>query len=287
MSPPADHYDYERLYAGGGPRGGIRSQAPDSYDYPSVNAPDRSTEPPLAASAAKGRDARNLLFEIAQLGAARHHGRDLLAADVALGEEAHRAAAIEEHEVVADRISVVDVVGDQDHREAVGARLRDVAQHERRLLDAERRGRLVEDQHAGAEIDGAGDREALPLAARKRADRLMRIADMDADLVHFFAVDGVRRAPVEALPGPPAAHRLAAHEEVPHDRHQRNGGEVLVDRGDAEIERVARARKMHRPAVEEDLAGIGRMDAGEDLDQRRLAGAVVAEEAADLAAAAP
>jgi hypothetical protein len=32
-------------------------------------------------------------------------------------------------------------------------------------------------------------------------------------------------------------------------------------------------------SLEEDLALVGRVDAGEDLDQRRLAGAVVADEA--------
>ena len=37
-------------------------------------------------------------------------------------------------------------------------------------------------------------------------------------------------------------------------------------------------------AVEADLAGIGPVDAGEDLHQRRLAGAVLADERDDLAA---
>ena len=39
----------------------------------------------------------------------------------------------------------------------------------------------------------------------------------------------------------------------------------------------------HRRAGDPDLAGIGGVDAGQDLDQGRLAGAVVAEEAEDLA----
>ena len=51
------------------------------------------------------------------------------------------------------------------------ARAADQLEHVDALLDAERRGRLVEDQHARAEVDGARDREALPLAARHRADR--------------------------------------------------------------------------------------------------------------------
>ena len=41
---------------------------------------------------------------------------------------------------------------------------------------------------------------------------------------------------------------------------------------------------MHGLAVEPDLAGIGSMDAGEYLDQRRLAGAVFAEQRVDFPA---
>ncbi len=63
------------------------------------------------------------------------------------------------------------------------------------LRDAERRGRLVEDQHLGAEIDRAGDRHALALAARERADRLVRVAHVDADPLHLLA--GHRVAMIE------------------------------------------------------------------------------------------
>ena len=42
--------------------------------------------------------------------------------------------------------------------------------------------------------------------------------------------------------------------------------------------------RAHRPAVERDRARVGFVDAGQDLDQRRLAGAVLAEQRVDLAA---
>jgi len=80
---------------------------------------------------------------------------------------------------------MVDVVGDQDDAEAAIARLGDQAQHDGGLVDAERRGRLVEDQDLGAEMHRPGDRQALPLAARQRADRLRGIAHVDADRQHL------------------------------------------------------------------------------------------------------
>ena len=76
--------------------------------------------------------------------------------------------------------------------------------------------------------------------------------------------------------------RLAAEKEVPRDAHQRDHAEILEHRGDAQFGRVARAPEMHRLAVDQDLAGARAIDPGEDLDQRRLAGAVVAEEAMHL-----
>ena len=48
---------------------------------------------------------------------------------------------------------------------------------------------------------------------------------------------------------------------------------------------LRRVERQHRRAVDLDLAGARRMHAGDDLDQRRLAGAVLADEAVHLAAA--
>src|SRR3546814_6139313 len=46
---------------------------------------------------------------------------------------------------------------------------------------------------------------------------------------------------------------------------------------------IARIADVGRLAIDEDVAGIAPVGAGEDLDQRRLAGAVVAEQGDDLA----
>jgi hypothetical protein len=59
--------------------------------------------------------------------------------------------------------------------------------------------------------------------------------------------------------------------------------EILVDDLDAERGRVLRPVDGDRVALEEDLALVDRVDAGDALDQRRLAGAVVADERHHLA----
>src|SRR6516165_4249824 len=58
-----------------------------------------------------------------------------------------------------------------------------------------------------------------------------------------------------------------------------------MDGADAGGERVARRGKFDRPAVEEDATRIRPVEAGDDLDQRRFAGAVLAHERMDLARA--
>jgi len=58
---------------------------------------------------------------------------------------------------------------------------------------------------------------------------------------------------------------------------------VLVDHEDARVERVARRPEAHGPPGELDLALVLSVEAGEDVRQRRLAGAVLAEQRVDLA----
>ena len=57
-----------------------------------------------------------------------------------------------------------------------------------------------------------------------------------------------------------------------------------MDRSDAGLGGRVRGRQRNRAAVEADIALIGLVDAGEYLDQRRLARAVLADEGGDFAA---
>ncbi len=57
-------------------------------------------------------------------------------------------------------------------------------------------------------------------------------------------------------------------------RHQ---SEVLIDHADAERAGIARIADRHLGAVEQDLAFVGRVEAHDAFDQRRLAGAVLAQ----------
>ena len=79
--------------------------------------------------------------------------------------------------------------------------------------------------------------------------------------------------------------RLAAEVHVLDDVEVVAEREVLVDDLDPEPGGVLRAVDRDRLAVEEHLALVDRVDPGDALDQRRLAGAVVADERHHLACA--
>ena len=82
--------------------------------------------------------------------------------------------------------------------------------------------------------------------------------------------------PLEPVAGLAAEVHVLDDVEVVAER------EILVDDLDPELRRVLRAVDVDRVAVEHDLAAVRCMDAGDALDQRRLAGAVVADEGHDL-----
>ena len=90
-------------------------------------------------------------------------------------------------------------------------------------------------------------------------------------------------AVVEELQRPDAVRQLAVQEHVVVDGHARHEGEVLEDGVDPERASVRHGLELHLLAEDEDLAGVGLVKAGQDLDQRRLAGAVVADQPEHLA----
>jgi hypothetical protein len=69
--------------------------------------------------------------------------------------------------------------------------------------------------------------------------------------------------------------RLAPDEQVLRDREVGHQVELLMDDGDTELLRVLGRGRLIRLAVERELALVDRVDAGQDLHQRRLAGAVL------------
>ena len=134
--------------------------------------------------------------------------------------------------------------------------------------------RLVEDDDARAAADRRGDLHASAAgrwSARRRAGRTSMSAPIAASISRALA----RASRARETKRPRARQRPEA--EVLGDRQVLAERQLLVDHADAGGERLARARRSAtgRPTITM-LPRVGRVDAGEDLPERALAGAVLA-----------
>ena len=170
--------------------------------------------------------------------------------------------------------------GDQDRGDAAGLELEKQLQQRFGIGLVEAGGRLVEDQELDLLRQGLGDLHQLLLAEAEIGDpRRRRFAQADAG----EQVAGARKRfrPVDDAVG----GAFVAEEDVLGDRQKRDQRQFLMDDDDAELFGIGDGREVALLAAIGDLAFVGavRIDAGEHLHQRRLAGAVLAAQRVDLA----
>jgi len=177
---------------------------------------------------------------------------------------------------------LAEQVRDQDAALAGGDEAPHVGEELAGRVDVQRRRRLVEHDQIErilGEREGACHLHHLPSADREVA-HVGGCGDVVArkDLVELL-VDQPRRAP----PPAEAAQRRVVDARVLGDGEVRAERELLEDAADAELLRPRhRVVFLHR-ALDRDAAAVGRERAREHLHERRLARAVVADEAHALA----
>ncbi len=171
----------------------------------------------------------------------------------------------------------LELVADEEDRLAGRLQLADDAVELLHLLVGERGGRLVHDDDLGVHGKGARDGDQMLARDGEIAEARRRI-EVDLELVEDRLGARVHRLPVEQ---PEAAGERMAEEDVLGDGELVEEHRLLVGRRDAAHEGDLGVADLDGRAVHQDLAGIGRVDAGEDLHQRRLAGAVLADERGD------
>ena len=169
-------------------------------------------------------------------------------------------------------------------REALLAEALDEVEHLPGLGDAERRGRLVEDHDAWSSTSRPW--RPRPTGAGRRTARRRSGAPSGCVVTESAA----ERLAARASPSSISSRRVQRRRRSSRPRYMfwttsrlSREREVLVDDLDPERGGVLRAVDRDRLALEEDLARVDRVDPGDALDERRLAGAVVADERHDLA----
>jgi hypothetical protein len=157
----------------------------------------------------------------------------------------------------------------------------DQVQHFRNLPHADRRRRLVHQHDLRVGQTRARDGHCLALAAGHLAHKIagprlgfqLREQFARAD-IHLLVVEDPERTP--ALPQFPAEEHVGASGQVVAQR------QILIDDLDAVAARIDRLREMHLAILDLHLPGGRREVAGDDLDQRRLARAIVAHQSQHL-----
>src|SRR5574337_1574833 len=218
------------------------------------------------------RQDRRTAVERADL-APDHHADDRL--DVGVGDMAGAdiMAIAHDGEAVADAEHLFEPVRDEDDRQALGLEPADDAGEIGDLGLAQGGGRLVHDDEPRLHRKRAGNLDELLLGDGEIAHQRHRVA-LQADALAKRARLLGEAAPAHKQPGA----RLAADEHVLGDRHVGGEGELLVNSRDAGALRLVRRLELNLFAEELDRSLIGRLGAGEDLEQRRFARAVLAEQ---------
>ena len=127
---------------------------------------------------------------------------------------------------------------------------------------------------------------ATATACRCPPDRPATVWRTDLSVVteRLSSVSREDRSMLDSSSTTPASNPLPAQEHVGHDVEVVGEREILVDDLDAEPGGVAGAVDVDRLALVAHLALVERVDADDALDQRRLAGTVVADQSHDLTA---
>src|SRR6185295_4227502 len=138
----------------------------------------------------------------------------------------------------------------------------------------QRRGRLVQRQHLGLERERAHDLHELLLRDREARYRQRRV------VVEPEIVQPPLRVRLEDRRPQPC---IGPEEDVFRDREVLAERGLLRDEADAELVRVMGGVDAHGDSIQDDFSRVGRDDPAEDLEQRRLARAVGADQRVDLA----
>ncbi len=237
---------------------------------------------PVVAASAQAADLQTSLAVVperllsidAEGRAADHHAGQLALVGVARCR-AHHAAGTHDADTVADSTHLAQLVADEDDRQALGDEAAQCTEERLDLLWHEHGRGLIEDEHAAVARQGLDDLDALLLADREVLhDRIG--AHGDAEAVGRLFDRSPRGGQVEAHAGG------AAEDDVLGDAHRLHQAEVLGDHADAGRDGVARGVDPDGGAVDLDAAGVRAGEPVQDAHQRRLAGAVLAEQSVDL-----
>ena len=186
-------------------------------------------------------------------------------------------AVPENRDPIGDSQDLVEPMRDKQDAASPRAKRADDPEQPLRFLRRKRGGRLVHDEDArprGLVLEeGGGDPDQHPIADRQFRDDRLRVDMLDAQRGKRRMSARVERPPIDK---PEAARIDAAEKDVLGHAEAWDDVQFLMDEPEAAPMRLLRAAERSFRAFDPDLAAVRGDRAGEDLDQRALAGAVLA-----------
>ena len=194
-------------------------------------------------------------------------------------ERRHELAGAQHGNAVGYAQHLGELVADEDDRQAVFDEARERREQRGSLLRRQHRRWLVENQDPRIAIERLQYLDALPLADRKPADTCIRV-DEEAEPLggRDELCPGARAIRAQRPQRLRAEHHVVLHGKVVGQR------EMLVNHADAGGECCGGVAGRELLAEYLDRAGVGDVVAEKDRNQRRLAGAVLAQQGKDFAA---
>ncbi len=193
-------------------------------------------------------------------------------------------SSAEEVDAIANLEHLRIVVGDQDDRNiAPLLQFEHQIQDETAFAHTERGQRLVHDQDGRVRVDGTGDGNALALTAREHRDRVVDIGNADTEIIQVF--DGQRahqlvvekRNTQDPFLSFPAQEHVVVNAEIVDQR------QILIHGLNTQSSGFDRRIQVDWLPVECIGSAIRLVKAAQNLDQRRLAGAIVSHQPEHLA----
>ena len=176
---------------------------------------------------------------------------------------------------------LVQTMGDEDDADAVGLQAGDDLHQPLRLRQSEARGRLVHDDAARVERQRLDDLHQLALRQRQFGERRVRreIRTEAIDQRTHFGTQGLAIDQLQQS----AMDRFATDEDVAGDVEIVEQVQLLMNERDAGRDRIRHAVARTCDAIDPDRPTARRDNTAEHTHQRRLAGAVLAEQRDHLA----
>ena len=210
--------------------------------------------------------------------AADDHREQLVVRDLGDGGRPADRAVAQHGDPVGDLPHLGEPVRDVDDGRSLAPRACGRAEEQLDGVLRERRRRLVEDQEPRRDGEGLRELEEVPAGDAERRDAVLEVAE------EVHVVEQRRASPV-ACPGRGAADARRRPRpgcsRPPSCRAAAPGCWWTIAMPSSCAQR--RREVLDALAVEDDRAAVGRRGAGRDVHQRRLAGAVLAEQGVNLA----